>query len=82
MHRLHCEGGAFHAVAGDSVNLRLLPNMRIVLEMDGGISGGIVANGGSSWQQPLMTPEACAHVAEAAITAARAAKAAVAIAVQ
>jgi len=63
----------FHAVTGNGVDLRLLPNMRIVIEMDSG-AGGSAA---SSLQQPLMTAEACAQIAKASIAAARAAEAAV-----
>lgn len=54
--------------AGGGVSLRLLPNMRIVIEMDGSSSVGLDS------QQPLMTPEKTAQIAQASIAAARAAE--------
>ena len=56
--------------AGDSISLRLLPKMRIVIEMD-----GITAPGQAS--QQLLTTEQTMEIAQASIAAARAAEATV-----
>lgn len=58
--------------AGGGINLRLLPNMRIVIEMDGTSTPPGVPS-----SQPLMTVEKCAQIAQASIAAAQAAQAAV-----
>jgi hypothetical protein len=56
--------------AGGGISLRLLPKMRIVIEMD-----GITAPGQAS--QQLLTTEQTMEIAQASIAAARAAEAAV-----
>ena len=61
-----------HIRTGGGINLRLLPNMRIVIEM-GGSAGGDDAS-----QAPLMSVEACSRIVQASVAAARAAQAAVA----
>jgi hypothetical protein len=61
---------AVTAPAGEGISLRLLPKMRIVIEMD-----ATSATGRAS--QQLLTTEKTAQIAQASIAAARAAEAAV-----
>ncbi len=57
-------------IEGGGIKLRLLPNMRIVIELEGG--------GVKPGETGAMPTEACTQIAQAAVAAARAAEAAVA----